>query len=109
MAVTPLTPVIFDLTTTESDIIAAVPSGETWTITFGSVANIDGTNNADAELYLHNGTSQGALVKGATVEAKKALVFTTGREIVLPTGSKLRGKASANSDLQVILTGYKRT
>ena len=88
------------LTTSLADIYTCPASTEA--IILGiQVANIDGTNSADASVAWTDSSDTDAvtyLVKSATVEAGKAIPALVDK-LVLVAGDKIQAMASAASDL----------
>lgn len=110
MSALAFTPVIYALTTSQGDAMPAVSASTERTITSMLVANIDGSNSVDIEVYLHNGSSQAALIYGYALDVGKALqLVPEGRGLVLPAGCKIRARASASSDAVMTVLGYDRS
>jgi uncharacterized protein (UPF0333 family) len=82
-------------------------SGKVLKINSVYCANVDGTNSADIDLTIYNGTTDYYLAKTITVPADATQVLVT-REgyIYLEEGDSLRAKASAVSDLELVV-GYE--
>ena len=68
------------------------------------VANIDGTNPADVSVEFYNGTTAYRLASTVTVPADSTLIVL-GKDapIYLEEGQSIRGGASANSDLEILI------
>ena len=69
------------------------------------VANVDGTNSADVTISWYDGSSDRHLAKTVAVPADTTLVVLSKESpIYLEEGQSIRGGASANSDLEVIIS-----
>lgn len=71
------------------------------------VSNVDGAASADVDVALVD-TSAGTtryLAKGITVPAKAALDVLNSQRLPLEPGDKIQAKASAASDLEIVI-GY---
>ena len=71
------------------------------------VSNIDGTNSADVTVYFYDSGSSNRfpIVKTVAVPADSTLVVVSkDSPIYLEEGDKIEGEASANSDLQMIVS-----
>ena len=80
-------------------------SGKAFKINSIVVANVDGSSSADVTLGYHNGSSTFNIAKVVTVPAKTTLVAVDkNAAIYLEEGCQIRGGASANSDLEAIIT-----
>lgn len=90
------------LTTSAADVYTC-PSGKTALVTMCQVANVDGSNDADVQVWWTDSSASNAVTRlcyNATVEAKDALSVLAGG-LILEAGDKIRGQASANSDLEI--------
>ena len=69
------------------------------------ISNIDGTNNADVTISVHNGTADFYLAKAVEIPAKSTLVVL-GKDapIYLEENQILRGGASNAGDLHCIVS-----
>jgi dienelactone hydrolase len=68
------------------------------------VANVDGTNSADATVSWYDGSNDRHLVKTVAVPADTTLtVLGKDSMIYLEEGQSIRGGASANSDLEILI------
>lgn len=68
-------------------------------------ANVDGTNAADIDLTYYNGATDFYLAKTITVPADATQVLVTREApIYLEEGDSLRAKASAASDLELVIS-----
>jgi hypothetical protein len=85
----------------------AAASGKALKINSIYAANIDGTNSADIDVSVYNGTTDSYIAKGITVPPK-ATQLLASREgyFYLEEGISLRAKASAASALTLII-GYE--
>ena len=96
-----------DLTTTTTAGILTCASNKVLKVNSIIVANIDGTSAADATIsYFNNSQSSTfALAKTVSVPADSTLVVI-GKDspIYLEESDELRGGASANGDLDVVIS-----
>ena len=70
-------------------------------------ANVDGTNSADIDLTVYNGSTDTYLAKTITVPADATqLLVTREGYLYLEEGDSLRAKASAADDLELVI-GYE--
>ena len=69
------------------------------------VSNIDGTNDADVTIYFYDGSNDWPLARLITVPAKSTLIVL-GKDapIYLEESDQIRGGASANGDLDVVIS-----
>ena len=94
------------LTTTVTTDILTCPSDKVLKINSIIIANIDGTNAADATVQFNDAsTGPWHLAKLVSVPAKSTLIVL-GKDapIYLEEGDKIRGGASATSDLEIIIS-----
>ena len=99
------TGIALNTTTTTSLVMNPASSGKVFKINSIVVANVDGSSAADVTLGYHNGSSTFNIAKVVTVPAKTTLVAVDkNAAIYLEEGCQLRGGASANSDLEAIIT-----
>ena len=94
-----------DTTTTTSLLANSASSNKLLKINSIIVGNKDGTNSADVTISWYNGSTDYYLAYTITVPADSTLVVL-GKDapIFLEEGQSLRGGASANSDLDVIIS-----
>ena len=107
--------VAYNLTNTLTTTLLTVSSNVILKINFVQVANVDGTNNADLDLFVAkaNFTSAGVsnfdtsgnfyLAKTMTVPADSALVVLSS-PLYLMEADVLKGGASASSDLDLFIS-----
>ena len=97
---------VLDVTTTPQIITQnGAASGQVYKINSFSVANIDGTNSAEISVEIFRGGSSYYLVRSVTVPANASLVIMSRENaIYLVEGDQLRVSASANGDLQAIVS-----
>ena len=95
---------VASLTTSEAAIVNnASASNTVLKINSLTVANIDGTNNADVTLVVKRSSTNYALASTITVPADTTLVVISKENtIYLEEGDGIYGLASANGDLQVV-------
>lgn len=94
------------LTTSLADIYTC-PSSTVAKITHAQVANVDGSNSADVSVALYDSSASATYyyAKVISVPAKsglKALGDLVG--VILEAGDKIQALASANGDLDIILS-----
>ena len=94
-----------DTTTTTSLLANAASSNKLLKINSIIVGNKDGTNSADVTISWYNGSTDFFIASTIAVPADTTLVVL-GKDapIFLEEGQSLRGGASANSDLDVIIS-----
>lgn len=96
-----------DLTTTTTTALLtnSASSGKVFKINAIIVANIDGTNSADATIKFHDGSSTFDFCRATPVPADSTLVVTDKNTVFyLEEGASIQGGASAASDLQAIIS-----
>ena len=94
------------LSTTVTTDILTCPSDKVLKINSIIIANIDGTNAADTTVQFNDAsTGPWHLAKLVSVPAKSTLIVL-GKDapIYLEEGDKIRGGASATSDLEIIIS-----
>ena len=93
-----------DTTTTTSLLANAASSNKLLKINSIIVANVDGSSSADATVSWYDGSTDYHLAKTVAVPADSTLVVV-GKDspIYLEEGHSIRGGASANSDLEVLI------
>ena len=93
-----------DTTTTTSLLANAASSNKLLKINSIIVANVDGSSSADATVSWYNGSTDYHLAKTVAVPADSTLVVV-GKDspIYLEEGHSIRGGASANSDLEILI------
>jgi len=94
-----------DTTTTTSLLANSASSNKLLKINSIIVGNKDGTNGADATISFYDGSTDFYLAYTITVPADSTLVVL-GKDapIFLEEGQSIRGGASANGDLDVIIS-----
>ena len=94
-----------DTTVTTSLLANSASSNKLLKINSVIVGNKDGTNAADVTISWYNGSTDFYLAYTVTVPADSTLIVL-GKDapIFLEEGQSLRGGASANSDLDVIIS-----
>lgn len=96
------------LTTSAADIVTnSAASGKIFKINSIIVANVDGTNSADATVNFYNAdnTTSYAIASTVTIPADASLeVLTKNTSIYLEEGDKITALASAASDLEIIVS-----
>ena len=93
-----------DTTTTTSLLANAASSNKLLKINSIFVANVDGSSSADATVSWYDGSTDYHLAKTVAVPADSTLVVV-GKDspIYLEEGHSIRGGASANSDLEILI------
>ena len=93
-----------DTTTTTSLLANAASSNKLLKINSIIVANVDGSSSADATVSWYDGSNDRHLAKTVAVPADTTLVLL-GKDapIYLEEGQSIRGGASANSDLEILI------
>jgi hypothetical protein len=93
-------------TTTTTDILTC-PANKVLKINSIIVANVDGTNNADATVYFYDSSAAAryALAYTVTVPADATLIVL-GKDspIYLEESDQIEAGASASGDLQIIIS-----
>lgn len=94
------------LTTSSADIVEnTAASGKVFKINAIYVANVDGTNNADVTVAFYNAdnTTSYKIANTITVPADATLDLIS-KHIYLEEGDKITALASANSDLEIVVS-----
>lgn len=94
------------LTTNSADIVTnSAASGKVYKVNAIYVANVDGTNNADLTVAFYNAdnTTSYKLANTITVPAD-ATLDVLSKPIYLEEGDKITALASANSDLEMVVS-----
>jgi len=94
-----------DTSTTTSLLANSSSSGKVYKINSIIVANVDGTSAADVTVSFYNGSTDYHLAKTVTVPADSTLIVL-GKDspIYLEENHSIRGGASANSDLEIVIS-----
>lgn len=92
--------------TLTTDILAnAASSGKVFKINTILVSNIDGANSADVTVDYYNGSAGFKIANTIAVPADSTLVLTDKNNVLyLEENTKIRGGASAASDLEIIIS-----
>ena len=98
----------YSVTTTLTAALSnSAASGKVFKINSVYCANIDGTNTANIDLAIFNGSTDTYLAKTILVPANATqLLVTREGYIYLEEGDSMRALASANSRLQLVI-GYE--
>ena len=93
-----------DTTTSTSLVANAASSDDLYKINSIIVSNVDGTNSCNATVSWYDGSNDRHIAKTVAVPANSTLVLL-GKEspIYLEEGHSIRGGASANSDLEILI------
>ena len=94
-----------DTSTTTSLLANSASSGKVYKVNSIIVANVDGTSAADVTVSFYNGSTDFHLAKTVTVPADSTLIVL-GKDspIYLEENHSIRGGASANSDLEIVIS-----
>ena len=84
-------------------VVYTCPGSTTAIVIHCQVANVDGTNAADLNIDMNDGSVVAALVSTLSVPADTA-VNPIGGKLVLEDGDELRAWAGAASDLEMTLS-----
>ena len=85
------------------DAVVYTATGVTAIVIHCQVANVDGTNAADLNIDMNDGSTVAALVSTLSVPADSA-VNPIGGKLVLEAADELRAWAGAASDLELTLS-----
>jgi hypothetical protein len=90
---------------TSNTTIYASPSNANTIVIFGQLANIDGTNSADAWIYATDSASGNTRALGAKipVPASAATTFLTGKLVLRPNDS-ITARASATNSIDITVS-----
>ena len=94
------------LTTGSADIVTnSAASGKVFKVNAIYVSNVDGANNADVTVAFYNAdnTTSYKIANTITVPADASLDLIS-RHIYLEEGDKITALASANSDLEIVVS-----
>ena len=94
------------LSTSSADILTnSAASGKVFKVNVILVSNVDGTNNADVTIgfYDASATTTYRLAYTVTVPADASFEVLS-KSIYLEEGDKIVGSASANSDLEIVVS-----
>ena len=93
-----------DTTTSTSLVANAASSDDLYKINSIIVSNVDGSSAADVTVSWYDGSTDYHLAKTVSVPADSTLVVL-GKDapIYLEEGHSIRGCASANSDLEILI------
>jgi len=93
-------------TTLTTDILTnAAASGKVLKVNTIMVSNVDGSNSADATIQYYDGSTAFRIASAIPVAPKTTLVVTDKDSVIyLEEDTKIRGGASAASDLEIIIS-----
>lgn len=97
------------LGTALADVGVAVPAGEDWSIQFVRAANIHATSSALVDVVLTDDTSTFYLARNVAVAAGQAVNIVGPEAFKLPSGWRLRARASAAARIDLTVSGTKRS
>ena len=94
-----------DLTTSNADIVPAVASSTTTIVLTLRCTNVDGSNDATVDVEIVDRSSGAAYIaKTLSVPADTTVELAGTSKLVLETGDKIQGLASAASDVEVFVS-----
>lgn len=94
-----------DAGTSMGDLIPTVAASTTVIVISCRATNVDGTNDATVDVEVTDGSSKNAYVAYTmTVPADSSLELAGTSKLVLQTGDKLQGLASATSDIEFFVS-----
>ena len=93
-------------TTLTTDILTnAAASGKVLKVNTIMVSNVDGSNSADVTVDYYDGSTGFKIANTIAVPADSTLVLTDKNSVIyLEEDTKIRGGASAASDLEIIIS-----
>jgi len=95
-----------NLGTSNSDIVGAIASNTTAIVLTLRCTNVDGANDATVTVEVVDGTSGDAKIASTlSVPADTTVELAGSSKLVLETGDKVQGLASASGDIEVF-TSY---
>ncbi|WP_426041313.1 hypothetical protein [Brevundimonas sp. TWP2-3-4b1] len=97
------------LSTTLADVGSAVPSNTDWSIQFIRAANVHASASANVDVVATDGTTVLHLAKNVAVASGKAVNIIGPETFKLPTGWKVRARASAASSIDLMVSGTSRS
>ena len=94
------------LTTSNQDIVAAIAASTTAIVLSIRATNVDGTNDAtvDVQVVDTGGSPTAYIAKTMSVPADTSLELAGQSKLVLETGDKIQGLASAASDVEIFVS-----
>lgn len=94
------------LTTSNQDIVAAIAASTTAIVLSIRATNVDGTNDAtvDVQVVDTGGSPTAYIAKEMSVPADTSLELAGTSKLVLETGDKIQGLASAASDVEIFVS-----
>lgn len=95
-----------DLTASNQDLVPAIGASTTAIVLTLRCTNVDGTNDAtvDVEVVDTGGSPSAYIAKTITVPANSSLELAGVSKLVLETGDKIQGLASATGDIEVFVS-----
>jgi hypothetical protein len=88
--------------TTVNQIIYTAPDGYTGVVLMAQISNVSNVTS-NATFILDDGSANTELLKGFEIPRNDAISATVGK-LVIETGNSVRGYASANSQLKMVLS-----
>jgi hypothetical protein len=94
------------LTTSSADIVTnSISSGKVFKVNTILVANVDGAASADATVAFYNADNSTSYKIASTVEVPAdSTLDLLNKSIYLEEGDKITALASANSDLEIVVS-----
>ena len=99
------------LGTSNSDIVAAIAASTTAIVLSIRATNVDGTNDAtvDVQVVDTGGSPTAYIAKTMSVPADTSLELAGSSKLVLETGDKIQGLASASGDIEIFVSDLEIT
>ena len=92
-------------TSTASLLQNSASSNKVFKVNTILVSNVDGTNSATADISIFDGSNDRYISKGITVPAGATVVLIDkNSSLYLEENKHIRGNASANGDLEIIIS-----
>tara|TARA_B100000424_G_scaffold104924_1_gene79051 strand:+ start:113 stop:445 length:333 start_codon:yes stop_codon:yes gene_type:complete len=93
-------------TTSNQDIVPAIAASTTAIVLSIRATNVDGTNDAtvDVQVVDTGGSPTAYIAKTMSVPADTSLELAGQSKLVLETGDKIQGLASADNDIEIFVS-----
>ena len=92
-------------TSTSTPLSNSASSGKVFKVNTIIVSNVDGSNSADATVQYYDGSTGFRLASAIPVAPKTTLVVTDKDSVIyLEEGKSIRAFASADSDLEIVIS-----
>jgi|TARA_X000001388_G_scaffold21967_1_gene14962 hypothetical protein len=94
------------ITTSNQDIVPAIAASTTAIVLSIRATNVDGTNDAtvDVQVVDTGGSPTAYIAKTMSVPADTSLELAGQSKLVLETGDKIQGLASADNDVEIFVS-----